>query len=345
MNNLLKILALTCLIVLITCQKYSGEDYQKQTRQEKLSQLLEEILKDSTPGNFPSTLSLAGIFTESMKVTMNLQSDQFPEGRKKFIHSVGNVAHAQFQAEPDTPYTGFFKGADSLLIRLSCAKKPNPTKEPLNNFIPGIALKYLVDGQPSANLVAMNSVNGIPSWNFFAEEISNHIGLASGLSLKLLSQKFASATKQIQTVGLKAFASHDQNGKAVDNVKYPWKLIFRAPDNIKEMFSDTFKNYYTDQLKTIPAETVLYEVFAVENPEDGCQKKIGKIFLKSKLNTSKFGDQQLFFQHQDMENDLKERPQWRDYTPSWSFWNIFNTPDKQTKKIEGKCPFKQMFQY
>jgi len=77
------------------------------------------------------------------------------------------------------------------LIRLSVAKKPDPQEfltkaligripvkeEAFNNFVPGFALKFLRDKIPSGNLVAMYSVNGVETWNFFDKDFpfSNHV--------------------------------------------------------------------------------------------------------------------------------------------------------------------------
>lgn len=53
---------------------------------------------------------------------------------------------------------------------MSLAGKPSDT-----HITPGIGLKFLRDGIDSANLVAMYSVAGQDSWNFFANDFSNHI--------------------------------------------------------------------------------------------------------------------------------------------------------------------------
>lgn len=73
--------------------------------------------------------------------------------------------------------------------------------------MPGMGLKFLRDGMQSANLVSMYSVNGQPSWNFFANDFSNHIGPATSASLELLAAKFATATPYVQTVGLSDFSN------------------------------------------------------------------------------------------------------------------------------------------
>jgi hypothetical protein len=296
-------------LTLLSAQDFSSSVYQRQSRQSKLSQIWSSVTANPASGAYPSPLGLAKIFLESMNPTMEFQGDSFPEGRSKLIHSVGVVGKVQFVPEADSPYTGFFQGADSLVLRMSLAKEPDQTKttaeEAYDNFTPGFALKFLRDGKPSANLVAMFGVNGVPTWNFFGKDFSNHIPGASGAALKALAQKFSTATDNIQSVGLKEFSTTDQNGNTLQTQVYPWKLIFRAPASLKNSFPDNFEKDYKEQLMSISSGTVLYDVYAVQDPSQACEKKIGVLKLTSKFTTSKFGDEKLFFQHQDMKWDLK----------------------------------------
>jgi len=114
-----------------------------------------------------------------------------PDGRRKFIHCIGNVAKVSFVAAPNTKYTGVFKGAENALLRLSNAGKPDFSKTTAegakSNFLPGFGFKILRNGLPSANLVAMFGVAGYPSWNFFDEKYpaSNHIGSEKGIIIKI----------------------------------------------------------------------------------------------------------------------------------------------------------------
>ena len=70
---------------------------------------------------------------------------------------MGTVAKVKFQSSGSHPYTGIFKGANHGLVRLSFAKEPD-TEGIIT--APGMGLKFLRDGQDSANLVAMYSVDG-----------------------------------------------------------------------------------------------------------------------------------------------------------------------------------------
>ena len=64
-----------------------------------------------------------------------------------------------------------------VLSRLSLALEPDTEKL---NTAPGMGLKFLRDGVDSANLVAMYSVDGQESWNFFKNDFSNHIPESGG---------------------------------------------------------------------------------------------------------------------------------------------------------------------
>ena len=90
-------------------------------------------------------------------------------------------------------------------MRLSSAAQPTADgKQPLT---PGMGLKFLRDAIDSANLVSMNNVNGqLNDWNFFSEDFSTHIPVASGIQLTALFDKFSSATSYIQEIGLSNFA-------------------------------------------------------------------------------------------------------------------------------------------
>ena len=148
--------------------------------------------------------------------------------------------------------------------------------------------------------------------------------------LKFLSSKFSTATPRIGVVGLKSIAQFTQNGEEVAQPKFPFRLIFRATDAVRNLFPDTYEDGYLAQLSRIPADADLYEVYAIEAPNQ-CEVKIGTIKLTSNFVTSKFGDQNLFFRHGRVEDDLKINPSWDEYIQKFSFWG-----GKKAK--ESKCP-------
>ena len=303
---------------------FSSDAYQSQSRQDKQSQLWAKITSDQTELGFYNPLILATIFLEPMTTSFGHVSDTFPLLRKKLIHTVGVIAQGQLVVDPSNPYSGLFEGASNVLIRLSSAKSPDYTKTTADgandNFTPGMSLKFLRDGIPSVNLMAMFGVNGFPSWNFFFRDFSNHIPGASGLALKALSCKFSQATKYIQTLGLKDLAAYTEKGEDRRNeLNFPFKLLFRPTDQVKNRFPDDFVEKFTEQLKTIPAGTNLYDVYAVRNPNEA-EVKIGTLKTTSEFVSSHWGDEKLFFQHTLMDDDLQIHPEWTAQTPAFSLF-------------------------
>ena len=69
------------------------------------------------------------------------------------------------------PYTGMFSGSSRGWVRLALASEPSPHQLLTR---PGLGLKLLRDGRDSANLVAMFSVDGQQSWNFFKNNFTTH---------------------------------------------------------------------------------------------------------------------------------------------------------------------------
>ena len=235
-------------------------------------------------------------------------------------------------------YTGIFQGFDSALLRLSVANKPDYSKktaeEAYQNFIPGYSLKVLRNNVSSANVFGLYSLDGQKSWNFFNGDLSNHLDFPNSLKLKLLAKKFSTATKYVGQIGLKPLADFDQDGVKAEKSVYPYRIFFRPTDAVKNLFSDDFTESYMDQLKTIKSGTHIYDLYAIEKPEEACEKLIGGIYLDSDLVSSKFGDEGLFFQHNYFNADLDQHSNWNDYSSHWGYFS-----GVEAKKAEGKCPY------
>ena len=200
-----------------------GDDYIAKSASDKLDQLWTQITSDSSSGSW---LHLPGVLIEGMKETFDTPGDDMPcywDGcRNKDIHSVGVVSKVKFEAA-SSPFSGIFKGADYGLIRHSTAA---PYKSTDTNIKPGLGLKFLRDGVDSANLVSMFSVDGQDSWDFFANNWSNHIPDIVSKALIPLGIKFHTATDYIQAVGLSDMAKYDQTGAVTDPAVFPFKLRF-----------------------------------------------------------------------------------------------------------------------
>jgi len=277
-----------------------------------MDQLWKAIKEDTTPYGWYSALSFAGLFFESMKPTFESYSDDMPDGHKKYIHSVGSLAQAEFVAEAGSPYTGVFQGAKNVLVRISTAKAANPKSAPKENFLPGLGIKFLRDKVPSANLVAMYGLDGQDSWNIFANDWSHQIANPCSFALKLAAKKFAEATPYVGRIGLKTWAQYEQNGNQVSDskLKVPFRIWFRPSSEVKKMFPDTYQDEFTKQLATIRSGTALFDIYAESRPHADAVK-IGTVRTKSAFTTSKFGDKDLFFQHNYVEEDLEVHPEWK----------------------------------
>ncbi|CDW84335.1 UNKNOWN [Stylonychia lemnae] len=296
----------------------SGTNYESLTAAEKQAQLWEQVTSNPKSNDWFPAYELGGLFVEGMSSTLKWVGDTFENGwlgvRSKYIHTVGNTAQVKYTPVSNSEgYTGIFaSGADHGLIRLSAAKQFDKTKstaaEAYDNFTPGFGLKFLRDGVPSGNLVAMYGVNGFDSWNFFKMDFSNHIPDAQGLALTLVAKKFATATPFVQYVGLSDIATYDQHGKKTDSPKFPFQLVFEP--TLKNKFSDDFTEDFQDQLASIPANTLLYKVYSLATPSSS-KVHIGDLTIKSQLVRSYFGDRYLFFKHQDIQEDLVFKPEWK----------------------------------
>jgi hypothetical protein len=195
---------------------YWSKEYLAKSAKDKQDDLWKEITSDTSSGKFPSVAGLAGIFVESMEPSFTGEGDAMPAGtlfgsRSKLIHSVGTVGKVKFISEPESSYSGIFKGANYGLVRFSSAAAPSKS-QPL---APGLGLKFLRDGIDSANLVSMWGVEGQPNdWDFFSNIFFTHIRAAPlGLNpLGAVAKKFSTATDFIQEVGLSDFAEFDQYG-------------------------------------------------------------------------------------------------------------------------------------
>lgn len=163
-------------------------------------------------------------------------------------------------------------------------------------------MKFLRNGIDSANLVAMFSVEGSPDFNFFAEDFTTHIGPSSSMATKALGKKFSSATDFIQSVGVSDWAMHDQNGYTVKKPVVPFSLRYEAHRDVKNLITSKYKGdfAYVDQLVSVPANSKLYDVYAMTKPKQmgGKEIMIGTIQLHGKFHKSKWADENLFFRHQ-----------------------------------------------
>ena len=93
--------------------------------------------------------------------------------RTKGIHRQGTIGHVNWVSTGDHPYTGIFAdGATEAFLRYS---QTNNLYEGSSGLQPSLALKVLLDGKNSINIVALSDKIASDSWNFFEKPMSNRM--------------------------------------------------------------------------------------------------------------------------------------------------------------------------
>lgn len=320
------------------------------------------VRSDHSSSSYPTVATLPGVFLESVKYSFDTPSDVFTIPRTKYIHSVGVVMPFKLVASSNK-YTGMFRGADYGLLRFSSAASPSSTIDPLygsmGGFTPGVGIKMFRDGKPSANFMAMPTLDAqacsIP--NFFANTFTNHPGGAkkmslAGLQLKLLSKKFWQASRCPHMVALSDVASYDQAGSSIASPMFPFEVKLKPAQGLNvEIPCDDYSGGLAN-MEQIPVGTKLFDIYAAESPTSSMEM-IGSFVTTGTPTRSKWGDERLFFKHQYMEDDFKINPHWlkqfdvtsvcgmpcvgtRPPTASQGCSNPFNNP-------LSECPFKDLY--
>jgi hypothetical protein len=276
------------------CEFEAYTPYEQRTAAEKQALILQKA-NDGKEGSYPSPL---GIFQESVSLSFDAVADVFPMPRTKYIHSVGVVGGIKFVSSGDHEYTGLFEGADHGLVRFSSAKKPDSS-----GFTPGAGVKFFRDGKESANFVAMPSLDGqaCSMSNFFAKDFKNHISATSAFALKLVAAKFWQASYCPLMVGVSDLAG--------EGGKFPYMLTLRPAKGVDvEIPCGNYSQGLANFAK-LAVGTALFDVLATPAPNEP-PTAIGQIVLTHALAPSQFGDEQLFFKHQYMEDDFALKEEW-----------------------------------
>jgi len=290
------------------CTFPAHQPYEQRTAKEKKAMLLAEVKKDNSSSSYPSPATgvITGTLAESVRLTFEAHADVMVEPRTKWIHTVGVTGGIKFENSGNHTYTGVFKGAEHGIIRLSSAKQPGLGGFPdtRKGFAPGAALKFLRDGRPSANFMAMPGLDGqhCTDTNFFSQDFHKNLHTTNDWSLELIKLKFWQASYCPLMVGLSDIADEADTPAA-----FPFQLVLHPLVSSECSCSDyaaCLKN-----LASIAVGTRLFEVQAAASP-GGTLQAIGFITLTDELTPSKFGDEQLFFKHTRMEDDFRLRPQW-----------------------------------
>lgn len=271
-------------------------DYERKTAQEKQDILWDQHLAPTKYGALPAwpKTDLLGIIRLDLGITLNRSSDEMPVGRKKLVHALGSVAKVEFVADENTPYTGMFKGGIGI-ARFSLAAAPGT-----DSYTPGLAVKLFVDKMPSQNLQVMYSIDGQgKDFDFFSNRFSNIIAAPVGVGPNIIGNIFKQATPFPNYLDLDNFARHDRTGAQASRMKAPHQVVFIPADEVKAVPRASSPNVdFRVDLAKIKSGTTVYQVVATESAQ-GAYVHIGKLVTRSEMIASRYGDEHLFFKHEE----------------------------------------------
>jgi len=293
------------------CKYPPQNSFEGQSYTQKQAQLWSKItdasvVDQSGPTHYAAT-TLKMLLTTSMITPFEDQWEVLPAGRKKIIHTQGVNCQIEMSINSNSPFTGVLsQGTQSGLIRMGSATS---LSEPLDGKIfPGFGIKFLRNGVRSADWVALRKTGPGGSYNYFESKFSTHVPPDPALT-KL--GRFQQASGCIDMVGLSDACTYTQEGNKASKPVFPFEIFFEP----KVGFSDQTKSDadLMQELSGIRPGTELFEVRTFASPADAAKGNavtIGTVKTVSTCHQSLFGDLNMFFRHQRMEEDFALRPDW-----------------------------------
>jgi len=295
-----------------TCVYPSMPKFDAQDHTEKIDQIWDHITASKGKSQEVSGKlgTVKSIVTSSMIDAFDIDWEIMPTGRTKVIHKQGVHCKVDMAIAADSPFTGIFgAGTHQGIIRLGSAASLE-IEEGGASIFPGYGIKFPRSGMRSANWVGLRAKGSGGSRDFFADALSNHVAPSDAL-IKL--GKFQQASACINMVGLSEAASFGQDGKAVAEAEFPYEILFEPTGDASFMDKAKTDAQLLAELETIPTRTRLFDVYAHASPDaksKGDKVRIGSVRTSSECTRSLFGDQELYFRHVRMEEDIKKKPHW-----------------------------------
>ena len=220
---------------------------------------------------------------ETVFKPFDVSSDLRPD-RQKLFHTFGTAAKATYIPEQNHPYDGIFRTGSPCYVRLSLASSED-------NYVPGVSVKFLVDGKPSVNIVALPSLDSQTSHDFFARECTTYFPPATGPARVLETVLgWLSRGRGInpRKICLQPLADTTRSGGTVIAGRAPDRLILRNPGHhLDPTGQQDFRQALADRFEKGDS---LCELWSDE-------VKLGTLQLDSKFVPSTFGDREVSFQH------------------------------------------------
>ena len=140
----------------------------------------------------------------------------------------------------------------------------------MTGLTPTLAVKFLINGRESVNLLANTSFDPSRSFNFFSNDFRTIIPNFQDDCLQdTIGAKFIEATREIGALGLSEFARWGADGQEVNTgVTFPFNLWFEPNEDLKTMWPETRQVVngqevpFYEQLQQIDSDFVLFSVMA-----------------------------------------------------------------------------------
>jgi len=165
----------------------------------------------------------------------------------------------------------------------------------------------------------LNSFDTV-GWNFFLQNMSNHLAPLSGLTA-IVAGKFGEASQCPYQVGISDLARYSQDGTEHTPPRFPFKLMYVVNPDIKTGNGELTLDAVHAELDAIPVGTTLYSVYACaaaagnELSDPGADLSscggpilLGDLKTSSQCSTSWYGDTRFQIRHQRVEEDWELEP-------------------------------------
>ena len=149
------------------------------------------------------------VFLQDANLSFDAKGDTMPEGRVKMTHPRGVVMKVAFRPTSHN-YTGIFRGAKHGILRVSDVVRTDPE---VPQTSPGFGIKFLRDGMDSADGVAMFSLDGQSSFNFFENRWSTHLNEPlNECARETIGKKLAEVTDHVGAMSVKNWGEYTESG-------------------------------------------------------------------------------------------------------------------------------------
>jgi hypothetical protein len=239
-------------------------------------------------------------------------------GRPKVIHAHGAVAMVELDTDANSPFTGLLapppQGGAVGLVRLSLVAKVVGKAA----VTPGMGLKLLIDGGPSADVLAMNHVVGQGrDFDFFSNTMTNDLSDEHSElrpPQRIMGVLFRRVSRQPRKLVSTHLAAQHRDGTTVADPVAPRRLVLHPTEAARQAFVGQAGVDFRRVLADLPAGTDLFEVEGLTGPAPAPGRKgrrgmtpgvpIGVLRTTTAFVSSDGGDR-LRFRHVQDPADLK----------------------------------------